>query len=78
MNGQRTRDGLLFVIAVCLVLIVLRLYSGDLVTPAQASLENPKSFSNMHIYGCLPTNSEKECTWVPVRADRDGRLKAAP
>ena len=35
MEGQRTKNALLFVIALCLMLIVLRLYSsGDFVREA--------------------------------------------
>ena len=66
MASLRTQNALLFVIALCLVLIVVHLYSGHLVTPAQAEEfpnaeattdpkgpreENPADPKAAHLYG---------------------------
>jgi hypothetical protein len=71
MEGQRIRNGLLFVIALCLVLIVLRLYSVDLVRPASAAENGTSSY----MYACA---GGTDCThpddWVPVRATNKGVL----
>jgi hypothetical protein len=72
MESQRTRNGLLFVIAVCLVLIVLRLYSIDLTPSASAATAASASSSDSatcHIYGCAAVNGTT-CSggWVPLKA----------
>jgi hypothetical protein len=75
MEPQRTKDALLFIIALCLVLIVVKLYSSvDLVSRAEAQ----PSPSRTNLYGCSLLNSSAPggCdTWVPLRVDSyDGRL----
>ena len=73
MNGPRTQNALLFVIALCLVLIVLKLYGDDLVTSAEAA---PASMSNkVLIYGCTASGGE-DCTgsWRPILVDGAGAI----
>lgn len=71
MESQRTKNSLLFVIAVCLVLIVLKLYSGDLVREASAE---PKSAAYM--YGCVDRDPTDVCKkWVPLSVSKLGSLR---
>ena len=67
MEGQRTKNALLFVIALCLVLIVLRLYSsGDFVREAQAQTLGTGTHE-ADLYACQPyTGGAPGCDWVPV------------
>jgi|GEM_PF-6374734 len=72
---ERTKNALLFVIALCLVLIVLRLYSsGDFVRAAEASAGGPPT----NLYGCArPGKDVGSCSdkaWVPVLVKPDGRV----
>jgi hypothetical protein len=70
MNERRVMTTLLSVIAVCLALIVLKLYSSDLVTSAYAQPETKAQ--EIHLMGY----SGKD--WVRVRVDSEGRLLTAP
>jgi hypothetical protein len=72
---ERTKNALLFVIALCLVLIVLRLYSsGEFVSVAEA--QGPGQQTNL--YGCRGVLAGGECaSWVPVQVNRDGKLITA-
>jgi hypothetical protein len=74
MEGQRTKNALLFVIALCLVLIVLRLYSsGDFVKAAQAGQGDPRV-----IYGCwYRTPAAESCVPSPVRLTSNGAVVVA-
>jgi hypothetical protein len=78
MEGQRTKNALLFVIALCLGLIVLRLYSSvDLVGEAEARANGgPET----HLWGCanLGLFPGTCIDWVPVRTTLDGRVIVAP
>ena len=73
MENQKVKNGLLFIIALCLVLIALRLFSIDLVQTANAA--PPATTSYSYLYGCLPS---RDCgnpgNWVPLRATQDGTL----
>jgi hypothetical protein len=74
MESQKLRNGFLFVIALCLVLIVLRLYSIDLVTTASAA---PVATSNYSmVYGCRAgaADCRDMANWVPVRVTPNGAL----
>ncbi|HWM95242.1 MAG TPA: hypothetical protein VN493_31095 [Thermoanaerobaculia bacterium] len=72
MKSERVRNGLLFVIAVCLVLIVLRLYSVDLVKEAEAQ---GGTVSPTYLYACdVGENCTRPQAWSPVRLDEHGRL----
>ena len=79
MDGQRTRNGLLFIIALCLVLIVLRLYSVNGVREASAAGWAPPPDARAYLFACSST-SAGDCTkvatanWVAVRASADGHL----
>jgi len=75
MEAQRTKNSILFIIALCLVLIVVKLYSSvDLVSRAEAQTPAPR----INLYGCSLLNNSAPggCdTWVPLRVDSyDGRL----
>lgn len=78
MRDQRTKNLLLFVIATCLVLIVLKLFgSSDLMSRAQA--QSPEvAATAVRLYGCslLDDNAPGGCArWRPLRADTyEGRL----
>ncbi|HEV7672609.1 MAG TPA: hypothetical protein VGS22_29165 [Thermoanaerobaculia bacterium] len=86
MASSRTQNALLFVIAACLVLIVVHLYSGHLVAQAQAApagkasaapnAENPPDPNGMHLYGesCESGGGKSVCTWTRVRVNKDGVL----
>ena len=73
MASLRTQNALLFVIALCLVLIVVHLYSDvDLVAKAQA-----QGGSETHIYGCV-ADGVGGCRWAPVLVNQNGALFLAP
>jgi hypothetical protein len=64
------RDTLLFVIALCLVLIVIRLYSAsDFVREAQAQ----SSKGDVHLFACQHEPGET-CNWLPVQSDGRGYI----
>ena len=70
MANLRTQNALLFFIALCLVLIVVHLYSDvDLVSKAQAQ---PSDQPRVHLYAYYCANNT--CNWTPVMADDDGIL----
>lgn len=87
MASLRTQNALLFVIALCLVLLVVHFYSGHLVTPAQAQEvpkaepprgpleENPADPKAAHLYGrrCRTNQNGEICGWVPVSVEQ-GKL----
>lgn len=57
MERHRMRDALLFVIALCLVLIVVRLYSSsDFVREAHA-----QSGGGAYLYGCTSATTTGGC-----------------
>ena len=72
---ERTKNALLFVIALCLVLVVLKLYSsGDFVSVAQATMPGGAPAT---LYGCAAPVPGGTCTnfgWVVVKVTPDGRL----
>lgn len=71
MEDQRTRNGLLFIIALCLVLIVLRLYSVELVSPANAQVQQ---VTEARLYACVVGKQCRENeSWIPV-VTKDGAL----
>jgi hypothetical protein len=71
MESQRVRNGLLFVIALCLVLIVLRLYSVDLVREAHA-IPAP---TGSYLYACVAGEDCRDLDdWKPLRMLEDGNL----
>jgi hypothetical protein len=79
MASLRTQNALLFVIALCLVLLVVHFYSGHLVAQAQAA-EDPTAPAadgkEVHLYGCLPNPKNGfACSWLPVRVDEYGILR---
>lgn len=71
MKNQRVIAALLFVIALCLVLITAKLYNIDLVDKAYA-----QGGSAAMIFGCyIPpgkAQSEVSCQWVPVKVTENG------
>lgn len=73
MRNQRAIAALLFVIALCLVLITGKLYDIDLVDKAYA-----QRGSAAMIFGCyIPpgkVQSEASCQWVPVKVTEKGVL----
>jgi hypothetical protein len=72
VESQRAKTSLLFVIAVSLVLIVLKLYSGDFVSEASAQIP---AIPPGGMYGCAQMITEHMCTkWIPVRVDSQGKL----
>jgi hypothetical protein len=73
---ERTKNALLFVIALCLVLIVLRLYSsGDFVKAAQAAPAQQGGIS--YLYGCVEGTYCNSDNWKPVRVNAGGALQIA-
>ena len=71
MASLRTQNALLFVIALCLVLIVVHLYSGHLVAKAQAA----NGGEYVYLNGCTSLRVSGECVgWAPVRVDSNGYL----
>jgi hypothetical protein len=72
------KNFLLFVIALCLVLIVLRLYpSGDFVRAARA--QQPEA-GEVRLYGCewLVRGDAYNCGWSPVRLNHRGEVITVP
>lgn len=76
MVSLRTQNALLFVIALCLVLLVVHFYSGHLVAKAYAAISPaPKdSAGAVVLYGCYQTDPKKPCDWQPVQVDKFGHL----
>ncbi|HEV7672611.1 MAG TPA: hypothetical protein VGS22_29175 [Thermoanaerobaculia bacterium] len=81
MAGSRLHNALLFVIALCLVLIVVHLYSGHMVAQAQAAEPKapvdpsaPRGAGLVVLYGCDRPNLTEPCTWKAVRVDERGNL----
>ncbi|HEV7672610.1 MAG TPA: hypothetical protein VGS22_29170 [Thermoanaerobaculia bacterium] len=74
MASLRTQNALLFVIALCLVLLVVHFYAGHLVAKAQAAqIENP-----VHLYGCAKKVGMTCIDWQQVRVDPSGDLLTKP
>jgi hypothetical protein len=69
MANSRLHNALLFVIALCLVLIVVHLYSGHVVAKAQAQTSDHQ---DVHLYGEYCQNGV--CGWQPVGVDGNGNL----
>jgi hypothetical protein len=78
MESQRMKNALLFVIALCLVLIVVRLYSSvDFIKEAQAQSTGGET----HLYGCQlfrGAGNLPECNWTPVRVNGGGDIVTVP
>ena len=89
MASLRMQNALLFVIAVCLVLLVVHFYSGHLVAKAQAQAAPEKKAPSaakvelpplpdpkgLNLFGCRPdTTKGSGCNWIPVRVDEFGQL----
>lgn len=73
METKKGTNALLLIIAICLVLIVAKLYSGvDLVTPAEAQKETMTTVYACHAEGTAP------CKWLPIRVDKEGYLVTKP
>lgn len=73
MASLRTQNALLFVIALCLVLLVVHVYSDvDLVSKAYA--DQPAS-SDVRLWG--KSQVEGVVRWQPVQVDGSGRLMIA-
>ena len=74
MASLRTQNALLFVIAVCLVLLVVHFYSGHLVAKAYAA-----GGGGTVIYGCIgqPRGVEPCEKTRAVQVDESGRLLTA-
>jgi hypothetical protein len=72
MESQRTKNALLLVIAVCLVLIVMRLYSVNLEDAANAQTGG----GNGVLVGCTNflLDSKKCVDWRPLAVDETGVL----
>lgn len=68
MASLRTQNALLFVIALCLVLLVVHLYSGRVVSKAQA-----QGGSETHLYGCV-ADGVGGCRWAPILVNQDGNI----
>ncbi len=64
MASSRLHNTLLFVIAVCLVLIVVHLYSGQLVAKAQAATSDSQE---MDLHGCANGGAYGCASWSPAR-----------
>jgi hypothetical protein len=78
---ERTKNALLFVIALCLVLIVLRLYSfGDFVSAAQAAPapSSGASSNDVHLYACGVWTGDTCNRWAPVLRGSTGGLWVDP
>lgn len=74
MEGKRTSNFLLFIIALCLVLIMLKLYSSvDFVREAQAQ---PAGAVNSLLWGCARTmgNACQPNGWIVLHTNSDGSL----
>lgn len=74
-KGQRVRDSLLFVIALCLVLIVIRLYSGDLISEAHAA----RVTTPILLYACGTNEGcSEDRHWYPVRIEGERSSQSDP
>lgn len=81
MASLRTQNALLFVIAACLVLLVVHFYSGHLVAKAQAAPSPAPAVDKkeVHLHGCRPNATKNfNCDWVPVRVDDYGYVITTP
>jgi len=80
---ERTKNALLFVIALCLVLIVLRLYSsGDFVKEARAesdpSMPTSGPIHDVHLWGCRESAGRTCKFWIPVIVSPTGNVYVKP
>jgi len=75
---ERMKNALLFVIALCLVLVVLRLYSfGDFVKEVRAESAPTAHILDVHLYGC--SSGATDCyAWRPVFISPTGMLYVKP
>ena len=90
MASLRTQNALLFVIALCLVLLVAHLYSGHLVDKAQAAAPErpfpnladlspgspaPAGATAVILYGCYHDKVFEPCQWKALQVDPNGFLR---
>lgn len=82
MASLRIQNALLFVIAVCLVLLVVHAYSGHLIAKAYADTISvppaPKGADAVVLYGCYRANDDAVCDWKALKVDKFGNLFTAP
>lgn len=71
MSDKRVTNFLLLVIAICLALMVFRLYDIDVVRKAEAE---QRLSSSVAIMGWYPGGIEGEGGWKNVVVDAAGRL----
>jgi hypothetical protein len=71
MDAKRGTNALLIIIAICLVLIVARLYEVNVVQSAEAQQE-----AMTKVYGCY--EQAGTCKWLPIHVDKDGYLVTKP
>ena len=70
MDTKRVTNALLLVIAACLVLIVIKMYSSvDFIAEAQA-----QSSDTARMYGCYQRISGSTCDWLPIEVTAGGRV----
>jgi hypothetical protein len=76
MSKDGTTNILLTVIAVCLVLIVARMYGVDKLTEAHSAQAN----GGTRIAGCFDPEEygHPGCGWTPIRVDKKGFLILSP
>ena len=76
MSKDGTTNILLTVIAVCLVLIVARMYGVDKFTEAHSAQVNVVT----QIAGCFDPEQSGHpgCGWTPIRVDKKGFLILSP
>jgi hypothetical protein len=74
MDTKNATNFLLLIIAACLVLIVIKMYSSvNIIAEAQA-----QSGGSVYIHGCVPNASGSGCSgWKPILVDAQGRLLRA-
>ena len=76
MTSLRTQNALLFVIAACLVLLVVHFYSGHLVAKVYAAqaVSAPAGANAVALYGCYRYSDTSACAWKELRSDGSGHL----
>lgn len=71
MDSKRSTNVLLAIIAICLILIVMKMYDGSLVAEAQAQAPSTPTPA---ILGCYMPPGASSCQWRHIRVDSGGRL----